>query len=152
MYILCFNFKNVIENQELHFLPKYVLKCKIVYLNKVYDCFSLLRYLEEKKLFKSCNLLESYRNVYSKSSAKRKCDDENVSLKADRALSKLNFLFHLKSKTNLLTLRKCNSHLQYYKIDLSFSIKLREVNVDVYEEHKTEREARRSYISEREKI
>ena len=31
----------------------------------------------------------------------------------------MNFLFHLKSKTNLVTLRKCNSHLQYYKIDLS---------------------------------
>ena len=31
--------------------------------------------------------------------------------------SKLNFLFHSKSKKNLVTLRKCNSHLQYYKID-----------------------------------
>ena len=48
-------------------------------------------------------------------------------LKADRALSKLNFLFHLKSKANLVTLQKSNSHLQYYKIDLSFSIKLREI-------------------------
>ena len=53
-------------------------------------------------------------------------------LKADGALSKFNFLFHLKSKTNLLTLKKCNSHLQYYKIDLSFSIKLQEINLYVY--------------------
>ena len=29
-------------------------------------------------------------------SAKRECHDENVFLKADRALSKLNFLFNLK--------------------------------------------------------
>ena len=54
-----------------------------------------------------------------------------VFLKADRALSKLNYLFHLKSKTNLVTLRKCNSHLQYYKVDLSFSIKLHEINLYV---------------------
>ena len=33
-------------------------------------------------------------------------DTENF-LKADRALSKLNFLFHLNSKRNLVTLRKC---------------------------------------------
>ena len=46
-----------------------------------------------------------------------------VFLKTDRALSKLNFLFHLKSKINLLTLRICNSYLQYYKIDLSSSNK-----------------------------
>ena len=65
-------------------------------------------------------------------------------LKADRALSKFNFLFHLKSKTNLVTLRKCNSHLQYYNIDLSFSIKLQEINLHVCEEYKTEREAQRS--------
>ena len=38
-------------------------------------------------------------------------------------LNKLSFVFHLKSKTNLVTLRKCNSHLKYYKIDSSFSIK-----------------------------
>ena len=41
----------------------------------------------------------------------RECHDENVFLKADRALSELNFLFHLNSKKNLETLRKmCNSH------------------------------------------
>ena len=62
-------------------------------------------------------------------------------LRADRALSKFNFLFHLKSKKNLVTLRKCNSHLQYYKIDLSFSIKLQEINLYVCEEYKIEREA-----------
>ena len=33
--------------------------------------------------------------------------DENVFLKAYRALSELNFMFHLNSKTNLVTLRKC---------------------------------------------
>ena len=38
----------------------------------------------------------------------RECYDKNVFPKAVRALSKLNFLFHLKSKANLLTLRKCN--------------------------------------------
>ena len=43
----------------------------------------------------SCNLLKSYKNAYRKSSAKRECHDENVFLKADRALSKSNFLFYL---------------------------------------------------------
>ena len=62
-------------------------------------------------------------------------------LKADRALSKLNFLFHFKSKTNLVTLRKFHSDLQYYKIDLGFSIKLQEINLNVCEEYKTKREA-----------
>ena len=32
---------------------------------------------------------------------------------------KFNFFFHLKSKKNLVTLRKCNSVLQYYKTDLA---------------------------------
>ena len=63
---------------------------------------------------------------------------------AEATSSKLNFLFHLKSKTNLVFLWKCNSHLQYYKIDLSFSIKLQEINLYVCEEYKTEREARQS--------
>ena len=43
---------------------------------------------------------------------------------------------------NLVTLRKCNSHLQYYKIDLSFSIKLQEINLNICGEYKTERKAR----------
>ena len=68
----------------------------------------------------------------------------NVFLKADIALSKLNFFFHSKSKINLITLRKSNSHLQYHKIDLSFSIKLQEINLNLCEEYKTEREARPS--------
>ena len=38
-------------------------------------------------------------------------------------------------------LGKYNSHLQYYKIDLSFSIKLQEINLYLCEEYKTEREA-----------
>ena len=59
-------------------------------------------------------------------------------LKADRDLSKLNFLFDLKSQINLVTLRKFNSYLQYYKIDLSFSIKLHERKLNVCEEYKTE--------------
>ena len=70
---------------------------------------------------------------------KREYHNENVVFKADRALSKLNFHFYLKSKTNLLTLRKCNSHLQYYKIDSSFSIKLQKINLNVCEEYKIAR-------------
>ena len=54
-------------------------------------------------------LLKSYWNVYKKWSANVMI--ENVFLKADRALSELNFLFHLKSKTNLVTLRKCVIHI-----------------------------------------
>ena len=63
---------------------------------------------------------------------------------SDRAFSKLNFLFHLISKTNLVTLRKCNLHLQYYRIDSSFSIRLDKINLNVCDEYKTERETRRS--------
>ena len=37
-------------------------------------------------------------------------------------------------------LRKFNSHLQYYKFYLSFSIKLQEINLNVSKEHKTERD------------
>ena len=57
-------------------------------------------------------------------------------------LSKFNFLLHLKSKTNLVTLRKCNSHLQYHKNDSSSRIKLQEINLHVCKEYKSEREAR----------
>ena len=81
------------------------------------------------------------KNVKKKSSAKREHYDENVFFKANRALGKLNLLFHLKSKTNSVTLRTFNSNLQYYKIDLSFCIILQEINLNVCEEHKTEREA-----------
>ena len=54
-------------------------------------------------------LSKSYWNVYRKSSAKRECHDGNVFLKADRALSELNFLFHLNSKTNFFENRKRNT-------------------------------------------
>ena len=77
--------------------------CKIVSLSKVYDCFS---FWDICKKINSCNLLKSYKNAYRKSSAKRECHDENVFLKADGALSKLNFLFHLNWKRNLVNLRK----------------------------------------------
>ena len=54
-------------------------------------------------------------------------------------------------KKNLVTLRKCNSHLQYYKIDLRFSIKLQEkINLYVCKDYKTEREARDSNRTEHE--
>ena len=60
------------------------------------------------------------------------------------------FLLFLKSKINLVTLRKFNSHLQYFIIDLGFTIKLQEINLIVYEEHKTEHEMRGRNRSERE--
>ena len=44
---------------------------------------------------------------------------------------KFHFLTKISVKTCLL-----NSHLQYYKIDLSFSIKLQEINLYVCEEYK----------------
>ena len=50
--------------------------------------------------------------------------------KADRALIKLNFFFHLKSKTNSVTLKKCNSHGKYYEIDLNLGNKLQVINVN----------------------
>ena len=56
---------------------------------------------------------------------------------ADRAWSRLNFFFHLKSWTNLIKLRKFNSRPQYNQIDLSFSINLQELNLNVCEEYKT---------------
>ena len=37
-------------------------------------------------------------------------------------------------KINLATLSKCKSRIQYYKIDLSFSIKLQEINLNVCNE------------------
>ena len=77
-----------------------------------------------KKLFSGC-LLKKSTNFFF--------------LKANRAFSRLNFLFHLKSK-DLVTLWKCNSHLPYYKIDLSFNIKLQEINLYACEEYKIERE------------
>ena len=73
-------------------------KWKMVYLNWDYEFFSFSRYLEENKIFKLYNLSESYRNVYRNLSAKCKFHDENVFLKADKALSKWIFQIHLKLK------------------------------------------------------
>ena len=39
-------------------------------------------------------------------------------------------------------MRKCTSHLQYYKIDSNFSIKLQEINLNVCEEYEIGSEAR----------
>ena len=64
-----------------------------------------------------------------------------------RKTDSIHFTFHLKPKTNLLTLRKCYLYLQYYKIDLSFSIKLQELNLNLCKEYKTEREARDEKVS-----
>ena len=66
-----------------------------------------------------------------KSSAKWEYHDENVFLKAYRALSKLNFLFDLKSKINLVTFRKCNSDFIYHETDLNLIIKLQEIDLNI---------------------
>ena len=63
-------------------------------------------------------------------------------LKADKALGTFIFLLNPKLKRNLIILWKCNSHLQYYKINLSFSIKLQEINLYLCEKYKSQREAR----------
>ena len=46
-------------------------------------------------------------------------------------------------------MRKLNSHLQYNKIDLSFSIKLQELNLNVCEKYRIEREARKEDMPEK---
>ena len=124
------------------------LRWKIICLDKVYNFLLehfLTRYIfyvyELHNLFYWKCSFNGYK--VKKTSAKREYYDEDVFLKADRALSKLNFLFYSNSKTNLVTLRKCNSHLQYYKIDLSFNIKKQEINLNLCDEYKTERETRR---------
>ena len=72
--------------------------------------------------------LKNYRNVNVKSSAKREYRDENGYLKGDRALSKLITLNHFfKSRSSNL-----NQNAKRFKA------------------RNTEREARRSHISERE--
>ena len=64
-----------------------------------------------------------------KSSAKRECHNENVFLKADRALSKLNFLFYLNPKTNLVTLRKCvTDWFGFIRIDVTELIGLSHID------------------------
>ena len=42
-----------------------------------------------------------------------------------------------KKKTNSVALKKFNSHLQYYEIDLSLSIELLEKNLNVCYKYKT---------------
>ena len=56
--------------------------------------------------------LKNYRNVYRKSSAKREFRDENVFLKVDRALSKLNPPF----LGNILWMNRMNSEIGYVMI------------------------------------
>ena len=46
-------------------------------------------------------------------------------------------------KTNLVTLKKCKSHLQYYIIDSSSNIKLQEINLNMPKEYNTKREAQK---------
>ena len=45
-------------------IRKQRLKCKILFLNKVHDFFSFLRFLEENKLFYSCVTFSSYEKVW----------------------------------------------------------------------------------------
>ena len=131
IYILFFDFKNTIENEKFYFLTKI---CEI--RNKRWNSKSFTQ-IKSTIVFSYCDIWEKikYRNVYRTSSTKHACHDKNVFLKADRALSKLNFLFHLKSNTYLVTLSKCNSHLQYYKINMSFSIKFQKIKLYVCEEY-----------------
>ena len=67
-------------------------------------------------------------------------------------------IFHIKPipshpwwecKKILVTLRKCHPHLQHFTIDLSFSIKLQEINLNVCEGYKIERKARGPNKTER---
>ena len=44
-------------------------------------------------------------------------------------------------------MREFNSHLQYYKIDSSFSIELQEINLNICEERMTEHEVRDENVS-----
>ena len=74
----------------------------------------------------------------------------SVKIKNDLLKSSPQIFFHLKSKANLVILWKCNSHLQYYKIDSSFSIKLQEINLHVCDEYMIEREAPNLIRTERE--
>ena len=73
---------------------------------------------------------------------KREYHDENVFLKVDRASSKMKLVFSFEIKKKLVTFRKCNSHLQYYKINLIINIKLQEINFNVCEEYKIESDDR----------
>ena len=88
--------------------------------------------------------LKNYRNVNVKSSAKRKYRDENVSLKGDRALSKL--------ITLLISNKKQFNHFFKSRSSDIVLLKLGNLNQNAkrWEARNTEREARSSHISERE--
>ena len=59
---------------------------------------------------------KNYRNVYRKSSAKRKCRDENVFLKIDRALSKLITLLISNKKEFNHFFKSRSSHIGLLKL------------------------------------
>ena len=130
-----------------NFVTNLLLVYQFVQCNKKFHIIQFYRFFKFIKFFIR-SVTQSNFFPCRKLGAKLECHDENVFLKADRALSKLNFLFHLKSKTNSVTLKACNSHLEYYKIDLNISIKLQEIKLNVCEKFKTKCEAWRSNISE----
>ena len=88
--------------------------------------------------------LKNYRNVYVKSSAKREYRDENVFLKVDRALSKLIILLISNKKEFNHFFQSRSSDMLLLKLDNLHQ------NAKRYEARNTERDARSSYMSERE--
>ena len=105
MYILCFNLKY--WKWRIPFFNQICEICNKRWSTKSFAWikftifFSFLRYLEENQLvWLYNNLLESYRNVYKKSSAKRECYDKNVFLKGvslSRTFEKSIFFFLFQS-------------------------------------------------------
>ena len=82
MFILHLDLKNTIGNQEFHFLIK-ICEIRVEMQNCLLNESLQLFFLSEifgKKNFQSSKLLESYRNVYIKSSAQRDYHDKNVFL------------------------------------------------------------------------
>ena len=96
------------------------------------------------KIIRQFKFLKNYRNVNVKSSAKREHRDENVFLNGDRALSKL--------ITLLISNKKEFNHFFKSRSSDIVLLKLGNLhqNAKRYEACNTEREARRSHISERE--
>ena len=104
-------------------------KCKKLHYNEVYK-FVLRQFsikcifyvviskktLENQKLHFLSKYVRQNKRWFAKSFTQ-------IKFTIHKVLSIWNFLFHLKSKINLVTLSERNSRLQYYKIDLSFSIK-----------------------------
>ena len=123
---------------------KKTLRWKITRLNEIHK-FSVGHFLTicfdfKKTILKIENSISQPKYVKCEMSVGMKNRLLNWSLRLFflffcRELSKLNFLFHLKSITNLVTLRKCNSHIQYYKIYFSSSIKLQKINLNVCKEY-----------------